>query len=457
MTEGTALRTPSMPGPADIDDTPQTRAAPGPMRLAGLFLAVFVAHVVFFAVMRSHYPEWIPEEIPRNGWYSIAKNVAAGRGFTLDSLLTYFPTSDGRLVPTASRGPVPILFLAAMILVFPSPYYPVLITCWLMSAGTTMFVYGVARRVTRSFEVAILASILSGFHLSEMYISTTFSYCSEPIFIFALSAAVYFAVLACERNSVRISAASGLCLGIACLARQIVLLLPTGYFVLFWFARRRRFASLSLAACLMFLCIQIPWWVRNELAFGKPVITSTLAGYGAYLNAVTARDNSGLGYEWPDTRAARAEMLTALTAAGLSIDSISETDFDQFLLAQAKPVIEKHRGQYVTNSLSSIIYLLYRHNSGRGLYAAQNAVYYAFALLGVLVAWRRRSHELLFLVALIAYFVLIYAPFIPQYRYFLPVAPYMFIFTALGLHWCWSGLRPARWREQKVAACRNCT
>jgi 4-amino-4-deoxy-L-arabinose transferase-like glycosyltransferase len=366
----------------------------------------------------------------------------------LDSYLTYFPTPRGQLVPTAARGPLPILYLAGFVLLFDEPYYPILLMSWALAAGTALAMYGVAYQLTRARQVALLTAVLSGFHLSAMEITTTFSYCSEPLFIFLLASAAYVGCLAARGGDIRYAALSGLLLGLACLCRQIVLFVPAAYLLIFWYLHRDRWLALTCAACAAFAIVQVPWVVRNQLVFGKPIITSTLGGYGLYMSAVTARerDPARLDYDWPDTAGVRGEMLRELADAGRSLDSINEAELDAFLRVKGKEILSENRLGYLRNCAWNLIAILYRLDSGRGIYMLQNGVYYLFAAVGIVVAWRRRHWALAAPLLLIGYFVVIHTPLIPAYRYFLPVAPFLFIFTAIGVcaacSWCSQRMRP---------------
>jgi 4-amino-4-deoxy-L-arabinose transferase-like glycosyltransferase len=230
-----------------------------PLVLFVLCVLVFAVHAVFFLTMRSWYPEWEP------------------------------PVSMP--IATASRGRVPVLFLAACLRLFDDPYFPILIASWLLSAGNALLAYVLTRRLTEDSRLALVAALLAGVHFSEMYINTTFSYCSEPLFMHLLGWSVYVTLRAAERGSVRQATAAGLLLGLACLARPMVIFLPLGFFGVFWADQRRRGLRLAMAACLAFASVQVPWVLRNQDVFDRPVLTTTLNGYGLYLAAVAARDH----------------------------------------------------------------------------------------------------------------------------------------------------------------------
>ena len=425
------------------DAVTSRRARGGDSRaaLTILFAGVFALHALFFFSMRHVYPEWEPAEIPRNGWLTIAQNVVAGHGYVTPALLTYFPAGD--LVPTAARGPVPVYFLAAFVTVFPDPYYPLLVASWLFSAGNALLIYVTVRRMAGSPRLALVSAFLSGAHLSEMYINTTFSHASEPIFMHLVGWSVLCSVIAIERRSWRYAAITGLCLGVTCLARSAVVLLPAVLAVVFVAAHRAAGIRLAIAAACAFALVQLPWVVRNYTVFGRPVLTTTLNGYGLYMSGIAARDGRvGLRGWRIDRNQARTEMESVVAASEESLEFADEPALDDVLGAAGRGLIAAHFQTYVKNAALGMVGIWYWVNSGRGLYLLQNAVYDLLALAGLCVALARRQRALLALLLLPAYAVLVHTPFLPQYRYLLPFTPYVFVFSAVGGLWLVDRLRP---------------
>lgn len=421
---------------SDAVDRPHSRVV-----LVALFCSVFVAHVVYFLVMRPVYPEWAPDEITRNGWYDVAENLASGRGYTLHQLLTYFSTA--RLVPTAARGPVPVLFLAAYIWLFSAPYYPLLITSWLLSAGNALLVYAITLTLTANRVLALVVALFTGLHLSEMYVNTTFSYASEPLFMHLLAWTVLVTIRALEQGAFRNAVTAGLLLGASCLARPTVALLPVIFAILFPLVWRRRGVWLALAACVTWAAVQVPWVLRNQAVFGRPVLTSTLGGYGLYIAAAAARDDNVHLSGWRlDLRGLHREMRSLLEDTGRTLDDVTEVELDDVLGQEAAAIIAVNRVAYIRNSALGALGIWYWLNSGRGAYLVQNGLYYALAGIGVLVAIRGRMWRVLMLLALPAYAVAVHLPVLPQYRYIVPFTPYVFVFSGIGLLFITRRLRP---------------
>lgn len=82
-----------------------------------IFLTAFAARVVFYLIYEKYDPGFMTREIGINHWLAIAKNLAAGHGYTDRALLTYFPVSS--LQATAARGPVPVLIFSLLVTILP--------------------------------------------------------------------------------------------------------------------------------------------------------------------------------------------------------------------------------------------------------------------------------------------------------------------------------------------------
>src|SRR5262245_3119921 len=89
--------------------TPASQGRRRALHMVFVFALAVAARVLYFLVLSPISPEWSPEVLPRNGYLAIATNLVAGHGYSIGSLLTYFPA--GGLVPTAARSPVPVFML----------------------------------------------------------------------------------------------------------------------------------------------------------------------------------------------------------------------------------------------------------------------------------------------------------------------------------------------------------
>lgn len=396
--------------------------------MALVFALAVVARVVYFLVLSPTSPEWSPETLPRDGWFTIATNLAHGHGYSTNSLLTYFPVD--RLVPTAARSPVPVLLLAALIRLAGSHwYYPALLFSWCCSGVVAVAAYWIAVRASGRHFLGLWTGVVFAVYLSEMYITTTFAVASEPIFSALLAAYLVLSIRAVDRSSVRTAIAAGAVLALASLSRPAVLLLPVVPVAWMLYRLRRQAVAMVVGLSLTFAVMHVPWIVRNDAVFGRPIVTTTLGGFVLYRhNAKIEKNEYDLGY----SLASFVPMVRNLTAsAGRTLQSYDEPELNDFLSTRAQRIILAHPWRYLKLCVYRTIWIWYVDNSGRGLYALENAAIYVLALIGLWYAVRARDPIYALLLLNIAYFVAVYSAINVQYRYISPVMPLMILIAGL--------------------------
>jgi hypothetical protein len=397
-----------------------------------LVLALTVAvRIGYFVVLAPTTPDWSPEALPRNGWLTIATNLANGQGYTTGSLLTYYPA--GRLVPTAARSPVPVLLFAGIIrLVGSAWYYPLLALAWCCSGVVAVCGFWIARRASGREWLGVWTGVVFACYLSEMYITTTFAVGSEPIFSMLLAGYLVLTILAVDRGSVRLAGASGAALALASLSRPAVLLLPIVPIAWMLYQLRGRAVGMVLALLLTFVTIHIPWVARNYAVFGRPIATTTLGGFVLYRhNGMIEDDQYHVGYSLPEF-APRVYRVAA--AAGRPLASFDEGELDTLLSAEGMRIISTYPWRYLKLCAYRSIWIWYVENSGRGLYALQNGLIYLLALVGLVSAIRTREPVYVLLILQIAYFVAVHSAINVQYRFICPLMPVMILLAGLPVH-----------------------
>jgi Glycosyltransferase family 87 len=398
-------------------------------RMAWLFGLIVAVRIVYFMVMASHYSaDWDPQFIQRNGFLSIARYVAHGEGFVSKDLLTYY--SVGHLIPTAARSPFPIVVFAGAVLIFGShTYYPLLLFTWCLSGVVGLCAYWVAARASGREWLALWTGVAFAFYLSEMFVMTTYSMASEPLFAACLAVYVVLLIRTTDRPGPAIALAAGAMLGLATLSRPTVLLLPVVSIGWILYRLRGRGLAMSVAFAIAFAAVQVPWVVRNYRAFGTPVATSTLGGFNLYRhNAMIAEGKYHTGYSHPEMER-RIRRLTAAT--GRPLESFNEAELDALLKAEGTRIIRQYPLRYLKLSAMRTVWIWYNENSGRGLYAVENFLLYLFALGGLFYVLRSREPVYFLLLAHIAYFVAFHSLINVQYRFVCPIMPYMILLAGL--------------------------
>ena len=396
--------------------------------MAFIFTLAVAARVVYFLVLAPTSPEWTPDALPRNGWFTIAVNLAHGHGYSTNSLLTYFPTD--RLVPTAARSPVPVLLLAALVSVAGSHwYYPALLFSWCCSGLVAVAAYWIAVRASGRHFLGLWTGVVFALYLSEMYITTTFAVASEPVFSTLLAAYIVLTIHAVDRSSIPLSVAAGAALALASLSRPAVLLLPVVPAAWMLYRLRRRAVAMVLGLSLTFAVIHVPWIARNYEVFGRPIVTTTLGGFVLYRhNGIIEENRYNVGYSLPFF-VSTARNLVATT--GRPLQSYDGPALNDLLSAEGQRIIRAHPWRYLKLCAYRTVWIWYAENSGRGLYALENAAIYLLAFIGLWYAVRAREPIYGLLLVNIAYFVAVYSALTVQYRYICPVMPLMILLAGL--------------------------
>ena len=407
-------------------------------RMIWIFALAVAARIVYFMVMAPVTPDWDPKPIQRNGFLTIAQNVLDGEGFSTNELLTYYPA--GRLVPTAARSPLPVVVFAGALAVFGAhTYYPLLLFAWCLSGVVAACAYWVAVRASGRERIGLWTGIVFALYLSEMFITTTYSMASEPLFAACLAVYVVLLVRTVDRPGLGIALAAGALLGLTALSRPTVLLLPAVSIAWILYRLRGRGLALSAAFVLAFAALQVPWAARNYRVFGEPIVTTTLGGFNLYRhNAMIQEGKYHTGYTHPEME----RTIRRLTeATGRPFQSFNEAELNALLKAEGTRIVKTYPERYLRLSAMRSVWIWYNENSGRGLYAVQNFLIYLLALCGLFYALRSREPVYFLLLAHIAYFVAFHSAINVQYRFVCPIMAYMILLAGLPVEQLWFRLR----------------
>ena len=194
-------------------------------------------------------------------------------------------------------------------------YYPLLLLAWCCSGVVAVCAYRIAARASGREWLGLWTGVVFACYLSEMFITTTYSMASEPLFAACLAVYVLLLIRAADRPGLGIALAAGVMLGLTALSRPTVLWLPavSVAWLLFelrgrGFAFRERGLMLrerglimSAAFVVAFAAVQVPWVVRNYRVFGDPIVTTTLGGFNVYRhNGMIEEGKYHTGYSHPE-------------------------------------------------------------------------------------------------------------------------------------------------------------
>lgn len=391
-----------------------------------IFLTALAARVVFYFVVKTRHPEmWSAQEIHINGWLEIAQNLVSGRGYSQKLLLTYFPTDH--LPATAARGPVPVLFLALMLLIFNGyQLYPFFFCSWALSACNAVLLYFLAQKVFECKKMALATALCYSFYLPEMFISTAYAAASESLFTLLLLGYFLMAIRSVETKCLTGAFAAGGLLGLAWLCRPVVLFFPLLY--MGWRLKEDRSkAVLAIGTFLaaLSLCLA-PWAIRNQMVFHKPVLSTTLGGYNLFRHNVMIRQNQ---FEIIDSETFDPIAREAVAKAGYDFNQLNEVQLDGIFKREALRVILDYPGRYFKLCALRAGWLWYKINGEKGFYLAQNLLVYLFMFPGLILAVTRRH----FLLKVLGFHFLGYALFHilinTQFRFICPMMPCGILFA----------------------------
>lgn len=251
--------------------------------------------------------------------------------------------------------------------------------------------------------------------------------------------------------SVRYGFEAGLLLGLAFLARAMMLVLVPGIVLWLWFAtpgerpeRLRRIGGLLAGFCLCWL----PWVARNQITLGSPVLSSTWANVNLW------KGNN----EYTDVIYPRF-FYDSLEVEGLGPSAdLSELEQEAWYRAEALRFIRAHPG--LTAKRTVVKMLLFFHvrliphdkaglvvpesRTVRGVVPrpwTEHAVYMAIYLpvmlgflWGIYRSWREKAARPLsvYTLVLTGLFCVLYALTTYMTRYRLPIEPFFYLFAARG-------------------------
>jgi hypothetical protein len=385
-----------------------------------IFCTAFAARVFFYFVMENRQPEIFSlKNVGDVGYLNIARNLVSGNGYSGNHLLTYFLIDH--LEPTAARGPVPVLVLALLLLIFRGKFYYLLfVHSWLLSAFTAVALYFLAQNVFKSKKPALVTAFLYCFYMPEMFISATYAAASENVFTLLLICYFLALIRGIQTKSLSSAFLAGALLGLACLSKPVVLFLPVVYAGWMILAHRDKAVS-SIASFLVafFICLS-PWVIRNQIVFHKPIFTTTLGGYNLL------RHNGMIGqnkYEIRSSGQFDPIALAKVAEAGYDLNRLNEVELDEIFAKAAFLAIRSYPWRYLKLCVMRTAWVWYRVNGDNPPYIYQNILIYLFMFPGFVLVFVRR-HFLSVLAVHVFYFILTYAAINAQFRFICPVMPY---------------------------------
>jgi len=284
-----------------------------------------------------------------NGTWAIATNLIEGRGYSACES-AYFPFCGPSNQTTAMREPLPVFLMSLAMRIFPSAYSGLIIQS-LLYLGTAVVIHVTLRK--RDGRVAVLAALLWITSIAVIREIENDTGDLSAAFFLALGLLYFFRGNEEKRSKNWILA--GLFMGLASLSRTVLLgvSLGLGGIAFLLSLKELRAWKSQLLPALGFLfaigLVASPWIIRNELAFGQPVIGSTLTGYNIYrMNYFIANDSYSPHYVGGrEGLTAIQKLVTASPLSGLE----NEAQMQDVYMRAGLQIIAQHPLQYIGLSL----------------------------------------------------------------------------------------------------------
>jgi 4-amino-4-deoxy-L-arabinose transferase-like glycosyltransferase len=286
-----------------------------------------------------------------DSWWAIAQNLAHGQGYSL-CLTRYFPFCGPSNQVTAAREPLPVLLFAGVAFLSGGSLWAATVVEWIIDLAILVVIYFLTREWLNT-RAALLAALLWAVYIPAIELIPQVS--GDLLAALLVGVGILFTLRARRTRRLRDWLIAGLSLGLAVISRSgtlvVALAVIGGVLLEAWRERLRWKETIRrglLLSGLVVLCLA-PWLIRNEIAFGRPVLGSTLVGYNLY------RHNYMLGTGSYFRYVGGAEGQKAILAlVGRRTDlsgTENEAQMDAVYRGAALTIIRSHPVQYVLLSV----------------------------------------------------------------------------------------------------------
>jgi len=327
--------------------------------------------------------------------------------------------------------PLYAVCIAASWQLFGKTQTPIILSQILIDSATTVVVYIIVLAIFGEMAGVICGTLLA---IYPFLIYPTLYIGPESYFTFLFALFVFLMIHALRQNDWRYFGAAGLVLGAATMMRGTTQFLP--FFLMLvspiFMRVQRRFIFGFLVLALTFSLALLPWTIRNKIVLDS-IIPVASAGALVFLWG------SSPNFLEIDQRAKDfPTFLEWLSQEGINQPprGSSPAEKERFIFRAG---IESYKRQFETDPAGAIRFLFikvirlsYSTESGNnhGLILVVNSGIYAFAIVGILLAWQRNIQPHWFFLAIFAYFIILHWVTLPLFRYMVPIMPYVIAYAS---------------------------
>lgn len=328
-----------------------------------------------------------------------------------------------------NRAPLYPLFLSFIYLVFGHTFLVVRIIQSILGAIICVFVYFIGKRVFKQERVAILgasaAVICPSLIASNSYILT------ETLTTFLLIGAIILLMRGLETKRKRIWGLSGIVLGLATLARPVILFFPLFLLLglLLFFKKRLQNFIFVIIFSLGMAVVILPWTVRNYLAFRQFIPITTSGGFNLWAGSYLPWNGD---YNYRD-----------LSAAENLVKGLSPEEANKKFFQEGVKNIKENPGAYLILSIKKLRRFWLRIPGGEMVLEGKDKekiliftfhyILFFFFLLGLYLCLKEKRKELFIPLSIILYFTLIHILLLALPRYRIPVMPLVLAIAGGGI------------------------
>jgi hypothetical protein len=409
--------------------------------------ALVLTLIMLLALLLGLAKLWLDPPSPEfnweNRWWQIALNVAHGDGYVACKPI-YFPFCGPTNQVTAMREPLPVLMYAIIALLTNESLLTASAAGLIINLVTLVAVFCLGRELATT-RTGLLAALLWALYLAPIRLFYS-QLSGDLLATLGVTGSLLYLVRARGTGRALDWLAAGAWIGLAILSRSAVIAIALGLSagLVIWpssdTATRERFRNSSRRPIALFVLawalVVSPWVARNYIAFGRPVIGSTLAGYYLY------RQNHALPTDDYLRFVSGGEfvpVLQAMLARRPDIQGVeNEAQMDSIYREEGLRIIAAEPLRYVALSGYRFFMLWFNwdvntvygkpNTAGDYVIMVQHALLLVAGGLGLRGHWRRAWP----LAASVAAFTLLYMVVSGHVTYIVPVVPLLVTLSAVA-------------------------
>ncbi len=312
-----------------------------------VLLAILALAIVLSIVVNLESLPPAPNAGENDSWWTIALNVAHGQGYNL-CLTRYFPFCGPSNQVTAAREPLPVLLFAGVAFLSKGSLWAATVVEWIIDLAVLVLIYFLTREWAGT-RAALLAAFLWAIYIPALELIPQVS--GDLLAALLVSLGILFTLRARRSGHLRDWSLAGTSLGLAAIARSgtlaVTALVIGGILLEGWRERLgvRKTVTPALIVSSLVVLIMSPWLIRNEMAFGRPILGSSLVGYNLYRHNYILETGAPFHYVGGKEGLAAIDALVARRTDLTGTEN--EAQMDSVYRGEALRIIGAHPVQYV--------------------------------------------------------------------------------------------------------------